>query len=237
MRAYSRYATLEERRNMRRAFIFGVLTLALIGGIFFFGLPTLARFAGMVADLKGSGKAVNVADTTPPGPPHFNTLPTAVNKDSLEVTGTSEPGATVTIYLNNKGQDVVAGNDGDFSQTLKLVKGENNIYAQAKDSAGNQSVKTQIYTIAYDTEPPTLEVSAPNDGASFSGSKERQVTISGKVSEGASLTINDRITMVNDDGSFTYLTSLNEGTNSFSLKATDAAGNSTQKSLSVNFSP
>jgi hypothetical protein len=237
MRPYSRYATLEEKRNIRRAFIFGVSTLVLIGGIFFFGLPVVARFAGMIAGLKSSGKPVDVADTTPPGPPHFNTLPEAVNKESLEVEGTSEAGATVTIYLNDQGQDVVVGSGGDFSHTFKLAKGDNTLHALAKDTAGNESKKTQLYNVIYDTELPTLEITQPNDGASFSGSTQRQITILGKVSEGASLTINDRITMVSSDGSFTYLTSLNEGTNSFTLKAADLAGNSAEKSLSVSFSP
>ncbi len=235
--AYSRYATLEERRNIRKAFLFVVSTIVLLVLLVTIGIPILAKFAAFVSDLKGGGTQTQKVDTTPPGPPHLNSLPDFTNKKSLSITGTSEPGATVVLSLNDQTQETLAGNDGNFSYTFDLNKGSNTISALSKDSSENKSQKTPTYTVVFNTEAPNLEITSPSDGTSFSGSKQRQVTISGKTSIGSSLTANDRLVKVNDDGTFSYTTTLSEGDNVLNFKATDQAGNTTEKSITLKFSP
>src|SRR3990167_9363091 len=216
-RYYSRYVTTEERRNLRRALLFGLLTIAAIIGLLFFGLPSVAKFAAFLSDLRGS--------TQP------------VNKNELEINGTTEEGATVILSLNGKEEEIVADADGKFVFSYPLKAGENLISAKAKDRAGNESQESKVYSVTFDDEKPDLEISSPADGTSFFGEKQRQVTVQGKTEVGVTLTINDRIVKVEEDGSFTFLTTLGEGANSFNLKSTDKAGNQTEKTISVNFSP
>ncbi len=64
---------------------------------------------------------------------------------SVPVSGTSDPGATVTIRNyqsigNGLGTDVV-GSDGRFAITVGLVAGSNTIYLTATDQAGNTTEK------------------------------------------------------------------------------------------------
>jgi hypothetical protein len=235
-RPYSRLAGTEEKRNIRRAIAFGVLTVAAILFVFVFGLPTVAKFAAFLTDLRKGTTPIEKTDTTPPPPPRISTLPDATKESKLQVEGTSEAGSTVILSFNGDSQEVVASNDGSFTFSVILTKGENIFSLTAKDAAGNESQATPVYTVLFDNEPPKLEISSPGDGEQFFGSKQRQVTISGTTEPDITLTINDRIIKVDDNGSFTYATTLEEGENTFSAKAVDKAGNETEKSLTVHFS-
>ncbi len=237
MARYSRYATLEERRNIRRAFLYGILTLVALAFLFTLGIPTLAKFAGFLTDLNKGGKPIEKNDTTPPAPPRINDLPNFTNQVSIDVSGTTEPGAAVKLFLNDKENEVLADSDGKFSKKFDLKKGENTVYALAVDASGNQSQKSPVQKTIFDNEPPQITIDSPSDGSSFFGSKQRQLVIKGKTKAGSDLTINDRFVDVDDNGNFTFATSLSEGENTFNLKAVDKAGNTAEKSLKVTFTP
>ena len=222
---------------MRTAIVLGFLTVILIGGIFVFGLPTVAKFAAFLTDLRKSGEPVEINDTTPPAPPRLDTLPEATNKTQIEISGESEPGATIILSFNGDPEEVLSDSEGSFRFTFELNDGQNTLWASAKDSSGNESQKTEEITITFDDEEPSLSIDSPSEGASFFGSKQRQVVVEGTTDSEASLSINDRFVLVEEDGSFAFATTLSEGENTFNLKAQDKAGNQTEKSLKVNFAP
>lgn len=242
---YSRLSRVEEKRNMKRAFIFSILTIASLAAFVFFGLPAVAKLAGFLIDIRKETAPIETNDTTPPAPPKIQEPPEYTNKKSIDIEGTAEPGVTVTLFINNNKEEVVANNEGRFTFTLKLKDGVNTISAKAKDAAGNESQETQTFTIVYDDDKPKLEITYPSDGDEFFGAKQRQITIQGVTEEGASITINknkdgegeERIVTVDTAGNFAFTTTLTEGENSFLIKATDKAGNVTEKSLTVSFTP
>ncbi|MCJ7805112.1 Ig-like domain-containing protein [Patescibacteria group bacterium] len=236
-RYYSRLASVEEKRNIRRAFIFGVLTIAAIVFLFTIGLNVLTKFVGVISDLRKTSTPIEKTDTTPPPPPRLDTLPDATNNSKIQITGSSEPGSTVELFVNGAKNESLAGNDGVFSFDIYLDNGSNNIYATAKDSAGNESGKTPTYEVIYSKNPPKIDISSPSDGAKFYGNKQQQITISGKTSPDSSVTINDRIVGLQDDGSFSSSVFLNDGDNTFKIKVQDKAGNTAEKSITVNYSP
>ena len=234
---YSRRLITEERRNRRKAFFFVVLTLFTVFLIFFYGLPLVAKFASFIYDLRQTSEPVETSDTTPPPPPRLTPLPSATNKERLDIQGTTEPGASVTIYFNSKSEDVLANSEGSFSLNIPLNNGVNIISASSKDSSGNESQKTDTLEITYDKEPPEIEIIKPADGAEFFGNLQRQIIIEGKVEEGTQVQINSRMVVVEQDKTFSFASSLSEGTNTFTIKAEDSAGNVTEKTLSVSFTP
>lgn len=164
-------------------------------------------------------------------------MPEAINESSISLEGVSEAGATVYVFLNEKKSEVVAGESGGFNLRVFLLDGENTIYAQAKDAAGNEGQKTQVHTIIFDDEPPALNISNPADGTQFSGSKNQKVSIQGTAEAEASLTINQRFVSIRDDGTFSFDVTLAEGDNSFIILTEDAAGNQTEKNLTLKYSP
>ena len=234
---YSRLAKTEEKRNVRQAYFFVFLTIAALIILFIFGLPTTAKFAAFLTELKQSATPIDNNDATPPAPPQLGLLPEATNSLSIEITGRTESGAIVKLFLNNEEKEVLANSDGDFTVNFGLNKGENTIQAQATDNAGNISQKTDLTTVVFDNEAPSLEIVSPEDGTAYYGSKQRQVTIEGQTESDASLKINDRLVVVDSDGSYVYIATLSEGENQFLVKSEDNAGNSVEKSLTLSFSP
>lgn len=237
MNKYSRRASVEEKRNITKAYKYIVLSIAAICFVIFLGLPTLIKFAGFLADVGKSNKPVDVSDITPPAPPQFDSIPEFTNKLRLDIAGTSEDGAVVTITTNGNSSEVIANSEGRFSFLFNLDRGENTIEAKAKDTSGNESTSTKLVKIIFDDIDPVLDNLSPEDGASYYGSGQRQLVIKGSVNEEVNLLINERVVSVNDDGTFLFSTTLSEGINSFEIKAMDPAGNETKSVFSVNFTP
>ena len=234
---YSRRAKLEEKQSIKNAFFFAGLTIVFLALFIFVGLPAIAKLAGFLGEIKKSTTPIEKQDTTPPAPPIISNLPDFTNSTSLEVMGTAEPGATLILVLNNQEKETLVNKEGEFALTIELKKGENKLFAYARDAAGNESQKTQIQKIIFDDQAPDLEIASPQDGQQFYGSKQRQINIRGQTEEGASVTINERIVAVNSQGEFSFTTTLAEGENQFTIKAEDRAGNSTEKTLTLYFTP
>lgn len=226
----------EDKANTRQAVRLSIIAIALLIIFLIYGLPLLARFSTFIVNLGQKDEQVQISDTTPPAPPTFLDVPEFTNKSSLKITGKSEDGATIVLYKNGDQEEVLADKSGSFQFNFDLLKGKNTLSAVAVDKAGNQSQATKEVTITNDTESPTITIESPQNGDSFSGNFERQLTIKGSTGEKTDLTINDRSTLVNADGSFTFSTSLEEGENTFNLKAVDKAGNETETSITVNYS-
>lgn len=237
MKKYSRLASVEERKNIKKAYWYVILSILALVFLIFFGLPTLVKFAGFIGDIAKSDKPVEINDTTPPAPPQFDQVPEFTNSESIKIEGTSEDGAVIVIRSNNHSDEVVANSAGRFSFIFNLNDGENSIDAKAIDSSNNESVQTKTYKIVFDGKDPILEITSPADGTEYFGSGQRQLSIKGTVSEKVDLTINERVISTKDDGTFSFATTLSEGENKFDVKAVDPAKNEAVTSLTVTFTP
>lgn len=236
-RRYSRLARSEEKRNIRKAFFWIALTILALVGFLFYGFPTVARLSTFLSELRKGSEPVDINDKTPPAPPRIDTPPEVTNELTVKITGSTEEGATVFIFTNGKEEEILANKEGQFSYTFKLRKGANTFSAKVKDAAGNESTETETITITYDNEPPILTILSPADGQEFFGSRERQITIQGETEEGAGVTINDRVVVVDSQSKFAFATTLSEGENTFNIKAFDKAGNEAETSIILRFTP
>ena len=234
--AYSRRKSLEEKRNRRKAFVFFFLTIFTIVVLFFYGLPIVIKYAAFFADLGKSSQPVELSDNTPPPPPYIESLPSHTNQEKIEIKGSTEPGATVKVFINKKSEELISNSDGKFVTAFTLRGGLNTISVLSIDSSGNESKKTES-EIILDKEKPNIEISTPADNSSFSGPKQRQLVIEGSIDNDAKLSINGRWVVVESNGTFSYATSLEEGDNNFTFSAEDEAGNISEKTLSVTYTP
>jgi len=238
MAKYSLLSKKEERRNLRRATLFTFLTLFLILGAIFWGIPALIKMAIFFGDIRYSSQQVEIEDKIPPQIPILNALPEATNKSEIEISGITEAGASVKIFLTGQEiKEILADNEGNFfSGKINLTLGQNEISALAIDKAGNQSANSERTFVWYDNEPPILEISQPEDKQVVLD-ENAKIDIIGKTEENVELTINDHLIVLDKDSNFEYSLGLNQGENKIHITATDKAGNKTEKSLTITYSP
>jgi len=173
-------------------------------------------------DLPNGGATVSAADPVLNGLPDFTKDPALVLKG--QVPGFAlQPGRTVEIALNG----TVASNatpdaNGAFGAALTLREGPNAIaltLLQGKDIVAHSS-----YTVVLDRQPPTLDVSKPKNGDTVDGPN---VSVTGKAEVGATVIVNDRTIVPDQDGSFTEFVQASPGPLNITVVARDRAGNET----------
>lgn len=106
-------------------------------------------------------------------PPLAVTAPKAAAtsaKRKVRFTGTSEPGATVTIATGERTKTVTAGPKGGWTTVVRLPEGTTNATITAADAAGNRTVRRRVHQV--DTTAPTLNVSAPARGEQLTATDE-----------------------------------------------------------------
>jgi VCBS repeat-containing protein len=177
-------------------------------------------------------------DTTPPNAPSGLTF----SSDGKTVTGTAEPGSTVT--LKDANGNVIGtgktGSDGNFTVSLgtPLTNGEQ-VTATATDNAGNTSPGTTLNApdITAPDAPAITSVTddiAPQTGAVSNGgsTNDQRPQLSGTGEAGSTVTIYDGgvaigTAVVASNGTWTFTPSvdLSESTHQITVRATDAAGN------------
>ncbi|WP_048972444.1 Ig-like domain-containing protein, partial [Enterobacter asburiae] len=166
------------------------------------------------------------------------------NDTTPTLTGTAEPGSTVTIRLD--GTDigtVLTDSNGQWSYTptTPLVEGTHTFTAVATDTAGNTSLPSEGFTLTVDiTPPPAATIATVTDdvggvqGPLSSGDTTDNTNplLQGTAPADAVITVYDGATLLGTatlDGSggwnFTPTTPLADGLHSLTVHATDAAGN------------
>ncbi|WP_237712974.1 Ig-like domain-containing protein [Serratia sp. M24T3] len=166
----------------------------------------------------------------------------ATNDNTPVLTGTAEPGTTVTI---SDGTTVLGtttvDSDGNWSYTTPtLDDGDHSITTTVTDAAGNTSPASDPITFSVDTVAPAavtgLVVSddvGDSQGPLASGATtdDSTPTLSGQAEAGTTVSIYDGTTLLGTvtagtDGSWSYTPpALSNGDHSLTTTVTDAAGN------------
>jgi len=230
----SRLLKKQEAKSLRLAIIFIILSFSLILGVIFFGPTALVKLSLFFANLRGSSQPPQSEDKIPPAPPQLVIPFEATSSAKINLSGFAEPGVKIEIFLNGVSKEtLVTDNDGDFQlSNLEISSGENEIYAVATDNAGNVSQPSPKIIVIFDNTPPKLEISEPEDKATFYGIS-KTIEIKGETEEDASVSINDHLATMEAGGKFRYSLTLAPGANNVKIVATDKAGNQTEKELTL----
>ncbi|MDN8552380.1 Ig-like domain-containing protein [Citrobacter werkmanii] len=171
------------------------------------------------------------------------------NQETPLLSGTGEPGATITLYNNGTEVDTVKVNaqgKWTYQPTANLSEGLNVITATATDAAGNVSPVSGVYSITIDTIPPA-KPDAPlitdnvlpvvGNVASGGTTNDTTPTFSGKGEPGSTITIYNNgseigQTTVGDNGSWTFTPSPLDPDTTYVITTTetDIAGNTSDPS-------
>ncbi|MDZ7587430.1 MAG: Ig-like domain-containing protein [Patescibacteria group bacterium] len=234
----TRWQKKKEKDSLRQAFKYLLFVLGLLFLLIRFGLPALIKMATFLGDLNSSKQPIEKLESSPILPPRLNPLPMATASAEINISGYSQSGNTVKLFLRGISiEETTADANGEFRfNKIHLKDGENEIYAKANDNQGTESEASTAFTIVVDTEMPKLEINQPQDGQRFFD-KDNPITVSGMSEPELNLLINNRFVLVKDDGSFSNSFNLSPGDNQIEVVARDDAGNETKKTLKVNYTP
>lgn len=176
-------------------------------------------------------------DTTPPATPSTPSLAAGsdsgasstdniTNVTTPTLVGTAEANSTVTVYDGATALGVAAVSSGgswSFTVPSALANGVHKFTVTATDAAGNTSSPSGVLSVTIDTVPPDTTItskpasSTSSTSASFSfTSTEAGSTFQCQLDSGSATACNS--------GSVSY-TKLANGSHTFSVAATDVAGN------------
>ena len=165
------------------------------------------------------------------------------NDNQPTLSGTAEAGSTISVYDGTTllGTTVATGGVWSFTPATGLADGSHNLKITATDAGGNVSQPTAGFTVVVDATAPVLPVitsivdDVPNNlGAIANGqfTNDNLPTLNGTAEANSSVKIYDNGTLLttvtaNGSGSWTWTPSsaLPQGTHSFTVTSTDAAGN------------
>jgi hypothetical protein len=182
--------------------------------------------------------------TAPTGP--VITEPTSghvTTTNTPPISGTAEPGATVTVYVNNNPVGTAVANAmgvWTFTPPTPLADGTYVVTASARDAAGNTGPQGMVVSFSIDSIAPTAPtIVAPANDASVDD--DRPLEVSGIAEPNSTVTLYvdgmpKGTTQADASGRFSFTVdpaSLGDGPHVLEADARDAAGNTGPKSAAT----
>ena len=235
MRRRSRLNKHLEKQS-RKTLFFSIVGIVLILFLLVkFGIPFIADLGFISSQIIPPNNKSSVSkESVFLSPPSLDLLPSATNSADLKLFGLSTTGKDVSIYINGSSyKRVPILSDGGFSLDISLTEGANIIKAKAIDG-NKESDFSDPVTINFKKNTPNLSIGSPSDNQT---TKDSPFNISGKTDPAVKVTVNDFWAIVDSSGNFSYSLSLKNGGNDIKVVATDEAGNKTEKTVKLNYSP
>ncbi|MFZ5597592.1 MAG: hypothetical protein ACOY31_11340 [Bacillota bacterium] len=162
----------------------------------------------------------------PPPPDLYVVTPESSESETVTVSGKTDKGCVVYVNTNLARPD----REGNFTSTVQLKEGVNNIKVTSTSSDGGTSVVDKKITFTPPT--PRLEVIVPGDAST------NQVTISGITDTNTALVlyVNDIKSSINmQNGIFSGTVTLQEGLNSITVTAINKWGKKNSVTNSIYY--
>jgi hypothetical protein len=230
----SRRETLEEKRDLRKVYLFLAAGFTFLIVFFFIGIPFLVDFSAYLSTLLSPKKTTQKKMARYIQQPQLEISYEATNSATIKITGFGAINTDTGLYINNRLIKNVLNKNGSFTfNDVNLTLGDNEVYVLAKDKTSDKEAKSEILTITYDNKKPEIAFDNLNDNQEFR--LNNQITIKGKLNEDGTLYVNDRFILVNSDKTFSTDYQLNDGDNKLKFVVIDKAGNKFEKELTVKF--
>jgi len=164
----------------------------------------------------------------------IDSIPSATNSAMIEVSGSIVNFDLLDFYINDKKvkETELSSTYGYDEQIGDLTEGNNEVYIIAKTKDNQYKKISDKYTVFYKKEKPKLEISDPQDQKTVSNP---DLTVKGLTDKETFIKINDSPVVVDANGNFNYSVHLQEGENKIDIIASDIAGNSEEKILTVSY--
>lgn len=234
------HAKIAKENESKKTIIFvSLFIIALVAIFAFFGQNLLVTFAILLGQTNRKDVASNIQPTPIFVPaPLLDPIPKATNSAMLIIRGVVSAGvsAQVRLYLNDKVTETTqpAPNDQFMFDPIQLQEGANEIKAITVIN-GEKSKYSNILKTIYSKDAPAITIFSPADGDHISG--DSTLIVKGQTTPGASVQVNGFVAIVKEDGSFSQALHLQNSENIITITAKNAAGNATEKTIKITFSP
>jgi hypothetical protein len=213
--------------------ILGIIIIVFL--LFKFGIPLLVNLSTFLSNPQNTNEKSSQSPSFI-APPVLDSFPSATSSANIIISGVASKNQMINLYLNdNLINSSKAGEDGKFTFRQTVKPGDNTIYTKAVVD-GNESKSSNIITIAFKSAPPSLDISSPLDGQSFS-KDQNTAEVKGITDSDVKVTVNGFWAITDSSGDFSYNLPLQNGDNNIKITATDMAGNKNEKNIKVNYSP
>ena len=232
----SRLVRKTDEQITKRTALLGVFAVILFISVIIFGLPFLIKFSVFLGESKSNKGDVSKQAILPPLAPRLVIPFEATNSATIKITGFAEANVNVQLVKNDvAGEKIKVSEAGDFSfDNVDLNDGDNTFSAIAMTDNGGSSEASKIINVFYNTKAPQLTMSNPSGDEISVDSADFDVI--GRTDKGNSVTVNNRVAMVDDEGNFKLKLQLNSGKNNVEIIVRDSAGNDTKKNITITYS-
>jgi hypothetical protein len=194
-----------------------------------------------VGNISAPSATLNITiDTQVPTVPTITTAQILTSDNTPTVTGTAEANSTVTIYVDGNAvgtTTATASGNYTFTVATPLSDGTHAFTATATDAVGNVSAPSATLNITIDTQKPTV----PTITTAQTLTSDNTPTVTGTAEANSTVTIyvdgsavGATTATASGNYTFTVPTSLSDGTHAFTATATDAVGNASAPSATLN---
>lgn len=232
--AKSRLSKAQEQKALHKTMLSILGIIVVIFLLIKVAIPGLINFSLFLANLRGDNTTSNSKQS--PNyimPPIFSSTFTATNSATITLSGTAQAKEQVILYVNNNPTDTVdVKDDGTFTfKKVTLAPGDNTIKAKAKQDSKISNF-SDSFTVTYRNNAPTLTVDTPHDGDTV---HQATIQVYGKTDPDDQVTVNGFWAIIDSNGQYSYNLTLQNGDNHIKIISQDAAGNQTEKDLTVHY--
>ena len=232
----SRLSRKLEKQTIKNLILSVLGIIIILIALIKFGIPLLVNLSLFVSGTKNQDQSTRNTSTFIP-PPVLNSDHYATNSAQVKISGSASPNQVIDLYINGNLVDKTeTKDDSSFSFETLLVPGENIIRAKAITENGKESSLSESLTITFKGDAPSLEIKSPQDDQVFSKDKN-SVEIKGATDPYVRITINNFWAIIDENNNFSYTLTLKDGENEIKIVAQDQAGNKTEKTLKITYSP
>lgn len=234
MQKETRSLRKKEKQTLRSILFLLGLLIVVVAFFLLYGIQMLVNFSLYLGKNKDKNTASASNSNSYIAPPVINPMFSATNSAQISVSGYALSKYTVRLFVNDhlSGTQAISDDKSFVFHNIQLQQGENDIKAQSVTPDGKESTFSEITKVTFSNKAPSLNISSPNDGQTFSGS-DNPIKVSGKTDIGIHVQINDYWAIVDDQGNFSYILPLQKGDNHLHIVASDDAGNQTSKDIKV----
>ena len=230
----SRLARKADEQITKKTVFLGFMTVMLFLAVVIFGLPLLIKFSIFLGETRKT-KDIIAEKVLPPQAPRVILPYEATNTAKINMNGVAEPSVKVRLLKNDVSlNETQVSTEGDFVfENIELDKGENVFNLVAESEKGGTSDLSKPIKVVYDDSLPTITMENPKEDSSSTDSAD--FDIAGKTEKGVSVTVNNNVAMVDDNGNFKLKIQLNAGDNDIEIIARSLAGNETRKKVKIKY--